>query len=185
MAAGICGNEIPPARLERWPWAKTCSMPCADGLAIQTSRKARKAYRNRRRDRRRIGLARRRWTATAEPRSTPSRAGVSGGLVGVSLYMILRARNVFSYHPPHLITPQPDRSERPSGHSVMTSVSGNGCLSLLFSLRAALRTGSRLVRPSRCALSSCSISRSYWGSRVMPRRPASARFCAARACRCR
>ncbi len=62
MVAGMGGNEIPSARLERWPWAKTCSMPCADGLAVETSRKARKAYRNRRRDRRRIEREAAQWT---------------------------------------------------------------------------------------------------------------------------
>ncbi len=91
----------------------------------------------------------------------PSEVGVSGGLGWVSLYMILRARNVFTHYPPHLIAPQPNRPERLSGLSVMTSVSGNGCLSLFFSLRAALRTGSRLARPSRRVLRSCSIIRSF------------------------
>ena len=133
--------------------------------------------------RRRSGRARRRWTATAEPRSTRlSGAGVSGGLGWVSLYMILRARNVFTHYPPHLIAPsqQVRAPVRAFGYDF-----GFGqwlpLPVLLFARCASYRLTPR--PPSRCALSGCSISRSYLGSRMMLCRPASARFRAARAYR--
>lgn len=65
----VCNNTIPPERLERWPWAKTCCRDCADGLAVETDRRARKAYR----DRRRVA---RKAAGTKAPLMTPRRSGL-------------------------------------------------------------------------------------------------------------
>ena len=45
----MCGGPIPSERLERWPWAVTCSPPCADANFAESGRQARRRYRRRRR----------------------------------------------------------------------------------------------------------------------------------------
>ena len=47
----MCGNPISTERLERWPWAVTCSPTCADANAAEIGRQARRRYRRRRRRR--------------------------------------------------------------------------------------------------------------------------------------
>ena len=50
MTCRICGDHIPQDRLGRWPWVVTCSRVCADINALVANRRARAAYKRRRRE---------------------------------------------------------------------------------------------------------------------------------------
>ena len=50
MLCRICRGPIPEDRLGRWPWVVTCSRDCADHNAVVANRRARAAYKRRRRD---------------------------------------------------------------------------------------------------------------------------------------
>ena len=44
----VCGEEIPPARLELWAWARTCSREHSILHEASTQRAHRRSYRQRR-----------------------------------------------------------------------------------------------------------------------------------------
>ena len=48
VKCSVCGDEIPPARLELWPWARTCSPPHSSLHEASTQRRHRRDYRKRR-----------------------------------------------------------------------------------------------------------------------------------------
>ena len=50
MLCRICRGPIPEDRLGRWPWVVTCSRDCADKNSVVANRRARAAYKRRRRD---------------------------------------------------------------------------------------------------------------------------------------
>ena len=45
----MCGGQIPRERLRRWSWAVTCGRQCSDANTAEAGRRARRAYRQRRR----------------------------------------------------------------------------------------------------------------------------------------
>ena len=48
MNCTVCGDAIDPARLELWPWAKTCTPACSIQHEASTQRRHRRDYRRRR-----------------------------------------------------------------------------------------------------------------------------------------
>ena len=47
--AEYVGDPIPTERLDRWPWAVTCSTTCSMANEVAVSRRHRREYRRRRR----------------------------------------------------------------------------------------------------------------------------------------
>ena len=45
----MCGGQISRERLQRWAWAVTCGRQCSDANTAESGRRARRAYRQRRR----------------------------------------------------------------------------------------------------------------------------------------
>ena len=48
MNCTVCGDAVDPARLELWPWAKTCTPACSIQHEASTQRRHRRDYRRRR-----------------------------------------------------------------------------------------------------------------------------------------
>ena len=48
VKCSVCGDEIPPARLKLWAWARTCSPACSIQHEHNTQRRHRRDYRRRR-----------------------------------------------------------------------------------------------------------------------------------------
>ena len=57
MDCAICGDTIPAARMNMWPWARTCTPEHSIAHQANTQRQHRKAYRKRRDAKARAGRA--------------------------------------------------------------------------------------------------------------------------------
>ena len=57
MDCAICGDAIPAARMNMWPWARTCNPAPSIAHQANTQRQHRKTYRKRRDAKARAGRA--------------------------------------------------------------------------------------------------------------------------------